>query len=123
MLFFFVLEWLNCLQPQAFGINNYQIRDAQLTSSSTKDNTTRAVNARVNLTAVVGVRSGAWIAFDTDMQPWLRVDFTANVTLTAIVTQGRDDVDEWVKSYQVSFSIDPSNYTNYEENGFTKVGP
>ena len=110
-----------CLYPQALGMANYLIQDAQLTSSTSKDQTTRAVNARLNLTAVVGEKTGAWIALDTDLQPWLRVDFIANVTITAISTQGREDANEWVASYEISFSMDSTNYEYYEEDGITKV--
>jgi hypothetical protein len=109
------------MYPQALGMENFLIRDAQLTSSTSKDQATRAVNARLNLTAVVGERSGAWIALETDSQPWFRVDFTANVTLTAILTQGREDADEWVTSYEISFGIESRNYEYYKENGITKV--
>ena len=109
------------MYPQALGLQSYLLRGAQLTSSTSKNQATRAVNARLGLTAVVGERTGAWIALDTDSQPWLRVDFTANVTLTAILTQGREDAEEWVTSYEISFSIESTNYEYYKENGITKV--
>jgi hypothetical protein len=102
-------------------MENYLIQDAQLTSSTAKDQTTRAVNARLNLEAVVGNRTGAWIALDTDLQPWLRIDFVANITLAVISTQGREDADEWVTSYEISFGMDPKRYEYYEENEVTKV--
>ncbi|XP_028416913.1 lactadherin-like [Dendronephthya gigantea] len=107
----------SCLYPQALGLENYVIRDAQLTSSSEKDETSRAMNARQNFNGT----AGAWIALGTDMHPWLRVDFIGNVTLTAVATQGRNDADEWVTSFKLSFSMDSSNYEYYEENDVPKV--
>ena len=73
------------------------------------------------MNAAAGVETGAWIALSTDTQPWLRVDFTANVTLTAVATQGRGDSDEWVTSFKLSFSVDSNYYEHYGENGVSKV--
>jgi hypothetical protein len=97
------------------------IANSQLKSSSEKDETTRARNARLRLKPVDGERVGAWIASADDGNPWFKVDFKSNATVRGITTQGRYDEAEWVTSYEVSYSIDGVTFDTYEENGQVKV--
>ena len=109
------------MDPVALGLEKYLVKNAQLTASSEDSEMTRARNARLGLMSIVAARVGAWIASTDDTSPWLKVDFKSNVTLRAIATQGRFDEAEWVTSYEVSHSIDGSNFDMYEENGQIKV--
>ena len=85
------------------------------------DETARAKNARLKLEANDGENVGAWIASADDPAPWLKVDLKSNATLRVIATQGRSDANEWIATYEVSYSIDGLTYEKYEENGEVKV--
>ena len=111
----------DCIDPIPLGLESNLILNSQLKSSSEKDETTRARNARLRLKPVDGERVGAWIASADDGNPWFKVDFKSNATVRGITTQGRYDEAEWVTSYEVSYSIDGITFDTYEENGQVKV--
>lgn len=97
------------------------IVSSQITSSSELDETAKARNARLKLEEIDGENVGAWIASSDDTTPWLKVDLKSNATLRAISTQGRSDADEWITTYEVSYSIDGLTFEKYEENRLVKV--
>ena len=45
--------------------------------------------------------SGAWSAKQSDDSQWLQVDLGERSVVTAVVTQGRADLGQWVTSYKV----------------------
>ena len=109
------------MDPIPFGLENNLIVSSQITSSSELDETAKARNARLKLEENDGENVGAWIASSDDTTPWLKVDLKSNATLRVIATQGRSDADEWITSYEVSYSIDGLTFEKYEENGQVKV--
>ena len=42
--------------------------------------------------------------------------------IKGVATQGRQDANQWVKSYTVMYSIDGMNFVPYKENRRVKVG-
>ena len=97
------------------------IVDSQLTASSSRSPTSGAWNARLNLTRITDIRDGGWIAADDDKDPWLLIDFIANVTITAIVSQGVHGGQHWVKNYTVSFGFHRNFLQDYKADGMIKV--
>lgn len=78
-------------------------------------------NARLNLVATGG-KTGAWSAEINDRNQFLQVDFSRNVKITKFQTQGRQDADQWVKKYTLSYSVDGSSaFQIHQENGVNKV--
>lgn len=102
-------------------MENGQIRDHQITSSSHYDNQVLARNARLNLKTIWDVRKGAWAPLTLDLNQWLQVDFERPAFITGISTQGRQDNDEHVKSYTISFSNDGQNFHGYIPGGVLEV--
>ena len=51
----------------------------------------------------------------------IKVDFLVNTTVASILTQGRDQVLNWVETYQVSYSNDSENFRDYKQDGIIKV--
>ena len=51
-----------------------------------------------------GGRTGAWSAKFNNKGQWLEVDLGETTKVTMVVTQGRYDYDQWVKSYKVAHS-------------------
>ncbi|XP_078358122.1 uncharacterized protein LOC144642894 isoform X1 [Oculina patagonica] len=92
-----------------------------MTASSQYSKNHGPENARLNFVAARG-RKGAWSAETNDYDPYLQVDFWRNVNITKFQTQGRQDYDQWVKKYKLSYSVDGSSaFKTYQENGVDKV--
>ncbi|XP_028412301.1 uncharacterized protein LOC114535123 [Dendronephthya gigantea] len=119
---------MTCLFPRPLGMQNGQIKDAQLSSSSVKPHFWDSLrfttaNSRLNNSPET-TRWNFWLPLETDTNKWLQVDFIANVTVSAIQTQGRDRTyyyTYWVKSYTVSYGYSNSDLEPYKEFGITKI--
>ncbi|XP_028407277.1 lactadherin-like [Dendronephthya gigantea] len=111
----------NWFDPVPLGMQSRMIVDSQITASSSKFFQSGAWNGRLNLTTVDNVRYGGWIAADYDSDPWLEVDFIANITLTSISTQGLDGGQSWVRSYTVAFGFRRVTLEEYKHKDEIKV--
>lgn len=98
-----------------------RIFDRQLLASSEWSSYNTATNARLNF-QITTQKTGGWSAKTNDGNQWLRVDFGSPMKMTGIDTQGRQDYNQWVTSYTVSYSLDNIHYENYQQNGQVKVG-
>ena len=78
-------------------------------------------NARLNQRRA-GRNGGAWCAKKRDRGQWLQMDFGGLTRVTRIATQGRQNSDQWVTSYYVSYSRKGRRFIPYREKGRTKVG-
>lgn len=68
-----------------------------------------------------GHKTGAWCAKRNTKYQWFQVYFPKPKTVTACATQGRQDANQWVKSYYVTYSVDGINFVPYKKRGVTKV--
>lgn len=97
------------------------ITSQQITAYSQHDVNHGPENARLNH-AADGRKMGAWSAEANDLNQWLQVDFGRNVKITKFATQGRQDANQWVKSYTLSFSKEKEPvFQTYQENDEDKV--
>lgn len=101
-------------------MENRAIRDYQITASSVWSVRHGAANGRLNFKAGGG-RTGAWSTRTLNGYQWLQVDFRQRATVAEIITQGRQDYNQWVKSYSVWYSNNGRNFWPYRQNGRTKV--
>ena len=93
----------------------------QMTASSTFKKNHGPSNGRLNHAAADG-KTGAWSAGANDTNQWLQVDFGRNARITKLATQGRQDYDQWVKTFTLSYSVDGNpSFQIYQENGAEKV--
>ncbi|XP_028411618.1 neurexin-4-like [Dendronephthya gigantea] len=90
------------------------INDEQITASSEVDNKHRAANGRLNLKNRNG-RNGAWSSKGKDLNQWLQVDFRRSTLVTEISTQGRDEKNQFVKDYTISFSKDGIHFQSFPQ--------
>ncbi|XP_078660072.1 uncharacterized protein LOC144904802 [Branchiostoma floridae x Branchiostoma belcheri] len=97
-----------CLVP--VGMESGAIADYQLSAST---NNQYAGRARLNYVSSDN-NPGAWVPLSGDQQPWVQVDFRATKKVTGVITQGRQDADQWVKTYMVQFSDDGISYRTYK---------
>ena len=114
MYFIFILA---CKNPKALGMERGKITDAQLTASSVYNSLHGATNARLNFVK----NSGSWSSKRNDLKQWLQVDFKYSATITDILTQGRGRLDQWVRSYTVSYSSDGGAFKPYQKSGKDEV--
>ncbi|XP_042143020.1 hemocytin [Ixodes scapularis] len=83
-----------CREPM--GLQSGLIGDNQMEASSYRDEEHAAHYGRVE--------QRGWVAGVADKQQYLQVDFEDSRNLTAVVTQGRPEIPQWVKSFIVQTS-------------------
>ena len=76
--------------------------------------------ARLNNVAKDG-NKGSWLTKFNKAGEWLQVDLGEEKLLTNLSTQGRPSKDQWVRSYNISFSSDSVKWESYKENNAVKV--
>ena len=97
-----------------------EITDGQITASSEWSSTHAPSLARLNRVKE-GNKAGSWAAKTNDVNQWLQIELGSDYTkVTRIVTQGRSDYDQWVKTYKLQYSEDGVNYQFYREQGQTE---
>ena len=102
------------IQPLPLGMENGLIMDSQLSASSQKYyHFSGAASGRFNSKTMTNHRLGGWVAAEDDTAPWFQVNFIHNATITAIVTQGLDTGESYVKEYTVSFNSSERGFQNY----------
>ncbi|XP_027046414.1 uncharacterized protein LOC113674139 [Pocillopora damicornis] len=97
---------------KALGMKSGAIRNKQITASSEWD---KYHNARLSRLGTVkrGRYRGAWSARHNNHHQWLKVDFRRPMKIKKIVTKGRQDTNQWVTRYQVTYSQDGTHWTMY----------
>jgi hypothetical protein len=66
--------------------------------------------------------NACWIAHPSDPDQWLQIDFKYKATITEILTQGRRNTNQWVRSYTIAYSDDGVNFATYKaDKGQDKV--
>ncbi|XP_078346809.1 EGF-like repeat and discoidin I-like domain-containing protein 3 [Oculina patagonica] len=107
----------------SLGLEDYTIPDSSITASSmVATGTTWYMpgNGRLHFKRISG-RYGAWSNGNLRENSWFQVDFGRSVKVTMFATQGRQDVDQWVTKYRVSYSNDGVFFQDYEEGGHVKI--
>ena len=102
------------------GLEDQRIADPQITASTHYNLLCGPWNARLHRTRG-GRFGGSWCAKTKDSKQWLRIDFGAPARLTRVQTQGRQDADQWVTSYTISYSKKGDGFLWYQERGRKKV--
>ena len=102
------------------GLEDGKIRNRAFTASSKWDRYHRADRARLNSVANKRYR-GAWSARKNNKRQWIQVKLGQKTRITGVVTQGRQDANQWVTSYSISYSLNGRTFRPYSENGRVKV--
>ena len=90
-----------------------KITDGQITASTEYNAANGATNGRLNFKAGEG-KTGAWSARQNDVHQCLQVDLEGKTELTGIKIQGRQEDDQWVTNFTISYSSDGTTYTSYQ---------
>ena len=95
------------------------IKNAQITASSEYDLNHAAIQGRLNFKKSL-IKRGAWSARNNDKNQWLQIDLRAPYTkVTAVASQGRNQVNQWVTKYKLQYSNDGVTFRYYREEGHT----
>jgi len=86
----------------SLGLEDGRIQDGAMSASSVYNNYHAAKLGRLNLQAKAG-NVGAWCVKKNDAFQWLRIDLGGRTTVTKVATQGRQDGNQWVTSYAISY--------------------
>ncbi|XP_028408770.1 uncharacterized protein LOC114531336 isoform X2 [Dendronephthya gigantea] len=104
-----------CINPQPLGVENGNISDSQLDSSSIPTITSGPERARLNMPA-----GGAELS-DSDPDMWYEVDLVWWTKITGIKTQGAAGKFELVQTFTLSYSSDGNKFIDYKEYGQVKL--
>ncbi|XP_048583948.1 uncharacterized protein LOC125563127 [Nematostella vectensis] len=109
-------EYFKC--PRPLGMESGDIIDSAITASSSLPSAWYYLpfNARLNRTPVHSV----WLA-NSNYNQWLQIDLSSVTIVTSVSTQGRDNNDQWVKNYTLSYSYSEEHWTTYAINGIHKI--
>lgn len=101
-----------CYLP--LGLEDKRITDGRLTASTYYNAYLAPWHGRLN-------HRWSWSARTNNHNQWFQVSFVVVAKVTGIATQGRQDANQWVKQYTVSYSPDSTNFRYYREGRGTKV--
>ena len=115
----FLLTGTLCNRPM--GMQNGRIRNSMITASSFHDANHAPFLARLHGRRR-GRYMGAWSAKYNNAYQYLQVDFGGASKIVRIALQGRQDANQWVKSFYCSYSMDTVHFVEYMERNSRKVG-
>ncbi|XP_071503480.1 lactadherin-like [Diadema antillarum] len=92
------------------GMKDGRITKEQLTASSCWHKFYCVDRARLDQPRV-GPRAGAWSTKQKDDHQYIQIDLLTLHQVTGIITQGRQDANQWVTSFKVFHSIDGVTFT------------
>ena len=105
----------------ALGVESGAISDGQMSASSQWDENLTASQGRLNVKAVPG-KGGSWSAKDNNVPQWLQVDLgNPHTKVTALATQGRNNIRQWVTKYKVQYSRDGVSFQYFMEEQSSKI--
>ena len=107
-----------CLE--ALGMQNKEIPDTAITASTEDDSETKAYYGRLHFLRGRW-RAGGWVAQSKDKDQFLQVNFGGWRKVTRVVIQGREDEDQWVKKFSLSYGYDSVFFQDYTEDEVKKV--
>ena len=114
LTFFFLLTLSigGCSLP--LGLEDKRITDGHLSASTYYNAHLSPWHGRLN-------HRWSWSVRTRNHNQWFQVSFVGVAKVTGIATQGRQDANQWVRRYTVSYSPDSTNFRYYREGRGTKV--
>ena len=108
---------------EALGMQSGDIPDSAITASSSANAFSHAPSVgRLHFLSAGSGRYGSWAAGANNAQQWFQVEFGSWTKVTAVATQGRQDSNQWVKTFSMSYSYDGVFYKIVNnERGLKKV--
>jgi len=104
----------------SLGMEDGRIHDAAMSASTIDSKPCAPKRGRLNLVASSGY-VGSWCTKSNNNKQWLQIDLGTPTTVTKVATQGRQDYNQWVTSYSLSYSLTGSYWVQYTERGKKKI--
>ena len=101
-------------------MQNKQIPDSAITASAHGYYKAKATNGRLHFLPTSD-SVGGWVARRDDNNPFFQVHFGGWRKVTRVAIQGRQDKDQWVESFSLSYGNDSVSFQDYKEEGVKKV--
>ena len=101
-------------------MQNKQIPDSAITASSYWNSKQKAYNGRLHF-LLTSDRDGGWVARLNDKNQFFQVYFGDWRNVTRVAIQGRQDSDEWVTSFSLSYGYDSVFFQDYTEGDVKRV--
>lgn len=111
-LFLPFLSTDKCRVP--LGVEDKRITNGQLTASTYYNSNLSPWHGRLN-------HRWSWSVRTRNNKQWLQVNFQQIYRISGICTQGRQDSDQWVKSYTLTYGLNAMDFVPFKENGRVKV--
>ena len=117
--------WIHCLTESCsilfadrcnipLGLEDKRVTPGALTASTYYNHHLSPWHGRLN-------HRWSWSVRLRRIGQYLQVNFVELMRIKGVATQGRQDANQWVRSYTVSYSTDGMNFVSYKEGRTTKV--
>ena len=106
-----------CLE--ALGMQNKQIPDSAITASSYWYS--NAYYGRLHFLRTSSQVAGGWVSEWNNKDQFFQVHFGDWRKVTRVAIQGRQDTNQWVKSFSLSYGYDSVFFQDYTEEEVKKV--
>lgn len=97
----------------ALGMQDRSIPDTSITASSMWDANHGPGRARLGISRQ-GSKTGAWSAKANDKGQWIQVKLNKISKVTQFAMQGRQDYNQWVKTFTLQYSQDGGLFEDYQ---------
>ena len=101
-----------CAMP--LGLEDRRVPNGHLTASTYYNSALSPWHGRLN-----GIYS--WSVRRNRVGEWFQVNFVELMRIKGVATQGRQNANQWVRSYMVRYSVDGMTFIPYKENKRLKV--
>ena len=102
------------------GLESGKIKDNAITTSSDYSSFYKGAFGRLNLKGTKQ-HSGGWSARYNNDKQWFKVDLGVSMEIGRVATQGRENKNQWVTSYTLSYSNNGKNFLPYDNRKVTFV--
>jgi len=96
------------------GLEDKRVPNGHLTASTYYNYHLSPWHGRLN-----GIYS--WSVRTNRVGQWFQVNFVELMRVKGVATQGRQNANQWVRKYTVSYSVDGMSFRPYKENRGVKV--
>ena len=96
------------------GLEDRRVPNGHLTASTYYNSALSPWHGRLN-----GIYS--WSVRRNRVGEWFQVNFVELMRIKGVATQGRQNANQWVRRYMVSYSVDEMNFRSYRQGRSVKV--
>lgn len=96
------------------GLEDKRVRNGLMSATTYYNHALAPWHGRLN-------HRWSWSARQRNTRQWLQINFVEPMRVKGVATQGRQDSNQWVKRYTLSYSVDGIRYHYYKEGRKIKV--